>query len=78
MPIKYIVNWKSNKINQIIDVRSPDEYSEDHIPNSLNVPVLNNNERKLSERFHEFCEALSTESLPRYFPLEFIQTYKNI
>ena len=47
MPIKYIINWKSNKINQIIDVRSPEEYSEDHIPNSLNIPVLNNNERKL-------------------------------
>ena len=47
MSIKYIINWKSNKINQIIDVRSPDEYSEDHIPNSLNIPVLNNNERKL-------------------------------
>ena len=47
MPIKYITNWRSNKINQIIDVRSPIEYSEDHIPCSINIPVLNDKERKL-------------------------------
>ena len=35
------------KINQIIDVRSPSEFKEDHIPGSINLPVLNDKERKL-------------------------------
>ena len=29
----------------IIDVRSPAEYAEDHIPGAINLPVLNNEER---------------------------------
>ena len=29
----------------IIDVRSPDEFNKDHIPNSINMPVLNDEER---------------------------------
>lgn len=29
----------------IIDVRSPDEFAEDHIPSAINCPVLNNAER---------------------------------
>lgn len=29
----------------IIDVRSPDEFTEDHIPGAINCPVLNNEER---------------------------------
>ena len=53
MPIKYIKNWKSNKINQIIDVRSPKEYLEDHIPNSINVPVLSNAERILIGKIYK-------------------------
>ena len=35
------------KINQIIDVRSPSEYKDDHIPGSINLPVLNDKERNL-------------------------------
>ena len=31
--------------NRILDVRSQNEYLEDKIPNSINVPVLNNKER---------------------------------
>jgi tRNA 2-selenouridine synthase len=30
----------------VIDVRSPGEFAEDHIPGSLNLPVLNNAERE--------------------------------
>lgn len=33
--------------DEIIDVRSPDEYEHDHIPRAINLPVLNNEERKL-------------------------------
>ena len=46
MPIKYISNWELKSFDDIIDVRSPNEYQEDHIPNSTNFPVLNDLERK--------------------------------
>ncbi len=29
----------------VIDVRSPAEYAEDHVPGAINLPVLNNEER---------------------------------
>ena len=31
--------------DDIIDVRSPDEFAEDHIPGAINLPVLDNEER---------------------------------
>ena len=31
--------------SEIIDVRSEDEFAEDHIPGAINLPVLNNQER---------------------------------
>ena len=46
MPIKYIRKWELKSFDDIIDVRSPNEYQEDHIPSSTNLPVLNNSERK--------------------------------
>ncbi len=46
MPIKYIRNWELKSFDDIIDVRSPNEFQDDHIPNSINLPVLNNLERK--------------------------------
>ena len=47
MPIRYIKRWYNKTINQIIDVRSPSEFHEDHIPGSINLPVLYDEERKL-------------------------------
>lgn len=35
----------SNDFNQIIDVRSPAEFEEDHMPGAINCPVLSNEER---------------------------------
>lgn len=35
-----------SQYSEIIDVRSPDEYALDHLPNAINLPVLNNEERK--------------------------------
>jgi tRNA 2-selenouridine synthase len=32
--------------DDIVDVRSPEEFAEDHIPGSVNHPVLNNEERR--------------------------------
>ena len=34
------------KIDNIIDVRSPSEYLDDHIPGSINLPVLSDRERE--------------------------------
>jgi tRNA 2-selenouridine synthase len=33
--------------SEIIDVRSENEFIEDHIPGAINFPVLNNEEEKL-------------------------------
>ena len=43
---------EADKVNlsdfdEIIDVRSPSEYEEDNLPNALNMPVLDDEERKL-------------------------------
>ena len=35
-----------SEFSEIIDVRSPEEYALDHIPGAINLPVLNNEERK--------------------------------
>ena len=45
MPIKYTSKWKNAFFDDIIDVRTPAEYNEDHIPGSINLPVLNNKQR---------------------------------
>lgn len=36
----------------IIDVRSPDEFNEDHIHGAINLPVLNNEERAIVGRLY--------------------------
>lgn len=43
------INYKDIKNDKnivYIDVRSPKEYEEDTIPNSINIPILNNKERE--------------------------------
>ena len=44
-PIDIIQNWTEITADMIIDVRSPAEFLEDHIPSAINMPVLNNEER---------------------------------
>ncbi|MAV86859.1 MAG: tRNA 2-selenouridine(34) synthase MnmH [Rhodospirillaceae bacterium] len=44
-PINEVVAWNSDEYDQIIDVRSPDEFRIDHIPTAINMPVLSNIER---------------------------------
>ena len=41
------INYKELVKNgaQIIDVRSPAEFEEDHVPGAINCPVLSNEER---------------------------------
>ena len=48
------MNFKSNALKEfrktkglLIDVRSPDEYYKGHMPNSINIPIFNNQERSI-------------------------------
>ena len=48
------MNFKSNDLKEfrktkalLIDVRSPDEYYKGHVPNSINIPIFNNEERSI-------------------------------
>ncbi len=34
-----------SEFTEIIDVRAPSEYAEDHLPGAINLPVLNDDER---------------------------------
>lgn len=40
-----IANLRAQRFDTIIDVRSPAEYAEDHIPGAINLPVLDDAER---------------------------------
>ncbi len=47
-PITITPDWRlkgTGHFDTIIDVRSPAEYLEDHIPGAINLPVLSNDER---------------------------------
>lgn len=39
------VNPASGRFDEIIDVRAPSEYAEDHLPGAINLPVLSDEER---------------------------------
>ncbi len=44
-PIDTTEDLSTDPYSMVIDVRSPSEYAEDHIPDALNVPVLSDEER---------------------------------
>ncbi|MGC6517963.1 MAG: tRNA 2-selenouridine(34) synthase MnmH [Candidatus Puniceispirillaceae bacterium] len=44
-PIDVITNWRDERISEIIDVRSPAEFADDHIPGAINLPVFTNEQR---------------------------------
>lgn len=44
-PIERLTNWQDPRIDEIIDVRSPAEFADDHIPGAINLPVFSNEER---------------------------------
>ena len=52
------LNWQEclgeKRFTQIIDVRSPGEYAENHIPGAVNLPVLDNYERaEVGRLYHQ-------------------------
>ena len=34
-----------DEFSEIIDVRAPEEFAEDHLPGAVNLPVLNDDQR---------------------------------
>ena len=52
-PSIVINKWNERKFDQIIDVRSPSEYKLDHIPNSINLPVLSDSERDIVGKIYK-------------------------
>ena len=41
----YSVMGKPDRFSEIVDVRSPSEFQDDHIPGAINLPVLSDEER---------------------------------
>ena len=42
----YLLSYgKARRFSEIIDVRSPSEFQDDHIPGAINLPVLSDEER---------------------------------
>ncbi len=80
MPIKYITKWNDHIFDDIIDVRSPNEYNLDHLPNAINLPVLNNEQRlKIGTIYNKenafkakkLGAALISENISKYLKKEF-------
>ena len=52
--------------DEIIDARTPAEFAEDHIPGAINLPVLDNDERRESETtsaLYDFGDAIDVHQL---------------
>ncbi len=45
LKVSSLMQFYSHSFDTIIDVRSPAEFAEDHMPGAINLPVLNNEER---------------------------------
>ena len=44
-PITRVKRWNTGDYDMIIDVRSPAEFADDHLPGAVNLPVLDNDQR---------------------------------
>ena len=49
--------------SEIIDVRSENEFAEDHIPGAINLPVLHNEERKTIGTIYKQLSAFEAKKL---------------
>ena len=55
------MNFKSNDLKEfrkskglLIDVRSPEEYYKGHMPNSISIPIFNNEERSIIGKKYKY------------------------
>ncbi|MGV6858777.1 MAG: tRNA 2-selenouridine(34) synthase MnmH [bacterium] len=46
-PVTKVLEFNPEDYSDIIDVRSPSEFAEDHVPGAINLYVLNDEERKI-------------------------------
>ena len=44
-PLNRVESWTASDYDMIIDVRSPAEFADDHLPGAVNLPVLDNDQR---------------------------------
>ena len=85
-PLSYTKSpWQEN-YSEIIDVRSPGEFAEDHFPNAINLPVLSNEQRaevgtiyKQVSPFQakKIGAALVSENIARHLKSHFVHKDKN-
>ncbi|MBO39777.1 MAG: tRNA 2-selenouridine(34) synthase MnmH [Rhodospirillaceae bacterium] len=66
-PIAFVDVWDSDDYDLIIDVRSPGEFKEDHIPGALNLPVLSDEERKIIGTKHKELSPFEARKLGASF-----------
>ncbi len=69
--------------SEIIDVRSPSEYAEDHVPGAINLPVLDDEERKaIGTLYHQTSKfaarragaAIIARNISRFLETRFAET----
>ncbi len=75
-----------HQFDMVIDVRTPDEFAEDHIPGAINYPVLSNEERILVGTMYKqespfeakkIGAALIAKRIAHYIENDFINKPKN-
>ncbi len=52
-PINRVESWTASDYDMIIDVRSPAEFADDHLPGAVNLPVLDNDQRAKIGTIHK-------------------------
>ena len=66
-PIKYVDVWDTRDYDLIIDVRSPSEFREDHIPEAISLPVLSDEERQIIGTRHNNLSSFEARKLGAAF-----------
>ena len=68
--------WDNNRYDEIIDVRSPGEYFEDHIVGSTNLPVLYDYEREIVGKIYKNISPFKAKILASSDYKKCFKTYK--
>ena len=77
------MNFKSNDLKEfrkskglLIDVRSPEEYYKGHMPNSINIPIFNNEERSIIGKKYKIAGRESAIRAAKITEVELVQIPK--